>query len=78
MQYSPDNIQITNSRSQSGVVFDNQRLLTAKEVADYLQCSLQHIYNLVWRGEIPYVKVGGLLRFQKEQLIEWLHERSTP
>lgn len=63
--------------SQAPLLFEKQRLLTAKDVADLLQCSLQHIYNLVWRGEIPYVKVGGLLRFQKERLIEWLRERTT-
>lgn len=62
---------------QAPLLFEKQRLLTAKDVADLLQCSLQHVYNLVWRGEIPYVKVGGLLRFQRERLIEWLHERST-
>ena len=63
---------------QAPLFFENQRLLTAKDVAELLQCSLQHIYNLVWREEIPYVKVGGLLRFRKERLIEWLNERSTP
>jgi len=60
------------------LVFDKQRLLTAKDVAELLQCSLQHIYNLVWRGEIPFVKIGGLLRFRREQLTEWLNERNTP
>ena len=71
---------LSKSFSPTGenLFFDNQRLLTVKDVAETLQCSLQHIYNLVWRGEIPYVKVGGLLRFQKERLIEWLQERSTP
>ena len=64
--------------SQVPSLFENQRLLTAKDVAEILQCSLQHIYNLVWRGEIPFVKIGGLLRFRREQLTEWLNERNTP
>jgi excisionase family DNA binding protein len=69
---------LSSDSKRNAVLFENQQLLTAKDVADFLQCSLQHVYNLVWREEIPYVKVGGLLRFQKERLIEWLHERSTP
>ena len=69
---------LSNSGSGSArgpLLFENQRLLTAKDVADLLRCSLQHIYNLVWRREIPSVKIGGLLRFRKEELIEWLHRK---
>ena len=77
MPNSPSILNASPAKQQA-LFFDNQRLLTVKDVAEFLQCSLQHIYNLVWRGEIPYVKVGRLLRFQKERLIEWLHERSTP
>jgi excisionase family DNA binding protein len=61
---------------QAPSFFENQRLLTAKDVAALLRCSLQHVYNMVWRDEIPFVKIGGLLRFRKERLIEWLNERS--
>jgi len=64
------------SQAQAPSFFENQRLLTAKDVAGILQCSLQHIYNLVWRDEIPHVKIGGLLRFKWEELIEWLNKRS--
>jgi excisionase family DNA binding protein len=59
----------------NSLFFEKQRLLTVKDVAEFLQCSLQHIYNLVWRREIPFVKIGGLLRFRKEELIEWLHRK---
>jgi len=61
---------------QAPLLFEKQQLLTAKDVAELLRCSLQHVYNLVWRDEIPFVKIGGLLRFRKEKLIEWLNERS--
>ena len=62
---------------QHGQFFENQKLLTAKDVAELLQCSLQHVYNMVWKDKIPNTKIDGLLRFKKEQLIEWLNERTT-
>ena len=77
MKENPPTLPKSFPHRRGDLFFENQRLLTAKDIAEILQCSLQHVYNLVWRGEIPNVKVGGLLRFRKEQLVEWLHESST-
>lgn len=76
MPANPNNIPSIFPASARGLLFEKQRLLTVKDVAEILQCSLQHIYNLVWRDEIPHVKIGGLLRFKWEELIEWLNKRS--
>ena len=67
-----------SSQSLDEKFFLNRIVLwTANDVARFLQCSLQHVYNLVWRGEIPYVKIGGLLRFKPENIRMWLEERTT-
>jgi len=48
-----------------------KRLLTVKEVADYLQVNQTTIYRLLRRSEIPAFKVGGDWRFNIESIEAW-------
>ena len=46
-----------------------EKLLTIREVADYLRISEEEVKRLVDVGEIPAYKIGGtFLRFRKEQI----------
>ena len=46
-----------------------EKLLTIKEVADYLKISEEEVKRLVDAGEIPAYKIGDtFLRFRKEQI----------
>lgn len=46
-----------------------EKLLTIREVADYLGVSEEEVKRLVDIGEIPAYKIGGtFLRFRKEQI----------
>jgi PTS system nitrogen regulatory IIA component len=47
-------------------------LLTAKQVAEYLQLSQRSIYRLLERGELPATKIGGQWRFRKTVIDEWI------
>ena len=47
-------------------------LLTAKQVAEYLQLSQRSIYRLLERGELPATKIGGQWRFRKAAIDEWI------
>ena len=47
-------------------------LLTAKQVAEYLQLSQRSIYRLLERGELPATKIGGQWRFRKSAIDEWI------
>jgi excisionase family DNA binding protein len=40
--------------------------LTKRQLADHLNCSLRTINNLMRRRILPYLKVGGLVRFDLE------------
>ena len=52
------------------------RLMTTKDLAEYLQCSRRHIERMRKRG-MPDKKVGGLLRFSEEEVLAWIdYERS--
>jgi excisionase family DNA binding protein len=51
---------------------DNDKILTTRMVADYLNCHLSTVYRLVNDGRIPYFKLGGDLRFEKSVIDEWI------
>lgn len=48
-------------------------LMTLEETRQYLKLkSKQTIYNWVCNGLIPYHKIGGCLRFIKEEIDNWV------
>ncbi len=52
--------------------------LRVKDVARLLDCSEQHVRNLVNRGEIPGAfKIGKLLRFDAAAVQAWLEAHKT-
>lgn len=50
-------------------------LLTAQQLAEYLQLSKRTIYRLVDRDQIPAVRVGGQWRFPRSAVDYWLDVR---
>lgn len=55
-----------------------QRLLTLKEIAEYLQVKESTIYQWTHQGYIPYLKLGNQLRFRLAKIEEWLDKRESP
>lgn len=51
------------------------KLLTAQEVADLLSVGKKTIYQLKASGQIPYIKIGGIIRFDREQIEKWLAKK---
>ncbi|MDZ7676918.1 MAG: helix-turn-helix domain-containing protein [Acidimicrobiales bacterium] len=47
-------------------------LLTIAEVADRLGVTVRHVRRLVHERRIPYVKWGRLLRFDPDEIEEWI------
>ncbi len=56
-----------------------QRLLSAKELSEYLGISPQTIYNKVNRGNfpIPFKKIFGLLKWEKRDVDEFLNKLTS-
>ncbi|TNF52217.1 DNA-binding protein [bacterium] len=48
------------------------KILTAKEVAEYLQLTDITIYKYATEGKIPGYKIGSRWRFEKEKIDELL------
>jgi excisionase family DNA binding protein len=53
------------------------KILTAKEVAEYLQLTEITIYKYATEGKIPGYKIGSRWRFEKEKIDELLKNGSS-
>ena len=48
------------------------KMLTIREVADYLSLSQRTVYRLIEERAIPALKVGGQWRFEQRALEKWV------
>jgi len=46
------------------------------ELPEYLKVNKQTIYNWVNKKEIPFTKIGDLLRFDKDEIDRWLRNKT--
>jgi excisionase family DNA binding protein len=53
-------------------------LLNLKEACELLNCKKSRLYYLVFKKEIPYIKLGASLKFDPDRLREWLESKSVP
>ena len=54
-----------------------EKLLSAKDVSEILNCPVSTIYTFHQNGKLKGVKIGGLLRFTQEE-VEKLIGRNSP
>lgn len=51
----------------------DDKLLTTKEVAEWLGLSIHAVYRKVQQGEIPHLRIGPkTVRFNRARLEKWL------
>ncbi|MDD5246985.1 MAG: helix-turn-helix domain-containing protein [Candidatus Omnitrophica bacterium] len=51
------------------------RLIDIDELADYLKLKKQTIYNWLHQGKISGIKLGGVWRFDRREIDNWLKSR---
>lgn len=61
----------TTNTNQEDASFDDERLISPDEAAEFVGKTKKYLYQLVHRKEIPYVKRGGSLFFRKKSLRDW-------
>ena len=54
-----------------------RRLLDIKDVAVYTGLSIHTLYTMVSQRRIPYVKLGRLTKFDREQLDKWIKQQTV-
>ena len=50
------------------------KLLTIDEAAELLSVKVSRLRTAVFRREIPFVKIGRLVRFKEDSLLKWIDE----
>ncbi len=53
------------------------KLLTLDEAVDLLQVSKPTLYRFTSQRKIPFIKIGGLIRFSEVKLLQWLEEMTV-
>lgn len=53
------------------------KLFTVEEIAELFQTSTSTIYRWVHKREIPFVKLGGKLRFSQDAIQEYIKKNSV-
>ncbi len=53
------------------------KLLTVEDIAELFQTSTSTIYRWVHKREIPFVKLGGKLRFSPDEIQEYIKQNSV-
>lgn len=51
-----------------------QEILNIDELSEYLKIKKSSLYSKVERKEIPYYKIGHLVRFKKSDIDAWMEE----
>ncbi|HUW23886.1 MAG TPA: helix-turn-helix domain-containing protein [bacterium] len=54
-----------------------QRLMTIREVADYLRLSKVTVYKMTRQGKIPALKIGKQWRYNKSEIDSWVKQKSN-
>jgi excisionase family DNA binding protein len=54
-----------------------QRLFDLKDVAAYLGCKVWTVREMVWRGEIAFIRNGKRQFIAREDLDEWITKSKT-
>lgn len=55
----------------------NEKILTARAVADILQVNRETIYRLVHANELPHFRVGSAIRFRETDIENWMAGKSV-
>jgi excisionase family DNA binding protein len=53
-----------------------KRLLNITELSSFLNLKIASIYDLVYRKQIPYTKIGNRLRFDVGLIDKWLEAKT--
>ncbi len=56
---------------------EDSKIMTFKEVCDYLSCSKSYLYKQTSANQIPHSKRGKRLFFEKAKLTKWILENQV-
>jgi len=51
------------------------KLLTPKQLSEFLQIKLSTVYKWTHYGYVPSVKIGDLIRFKEKGIEKWIRKK---
>lgn len=55
----------------------SRKVLTVKQLAEFVSLSSKQIYELVSKGHIPSYRIAGAIRFDPRRTAEWLRSQHS-
>jgi excisionase family DNA binding protein len=74
LAHNPEAIIVNTPNRESGP--DRRQLIDIPTLAQWLGTSIRHVRRLVAERRVPYFKVGHLIRFDPEEIWQWLSEHA--
>ena len=65
---------MSNNTSPVFSISQEDRLLNIKETALFLNVKESWLRSAIFRQIIPFIKLGNLIRFKKEEINNWLEQ----
>lgn len=66
-----------DSNTTEEITNNNQlEYLTTAQAANLLGLKLSRIRNMIFKGQIPHLKIGASVRFNKTNLLAWYESKS--
>jgi excisionase family DNA binding protein len=54
------------------------KIYTIEEASEILKLKVSKLRKAIFRKEISYIKLGGLVRFREQDLVHYIHENLIP
>ena len=55
----------------------SEKLMTIKEVSEFLNVKESWVRSAIFRKNIPFVKIGHHVRFRQQDLLEWVEKNKS-
>jgi PTS system nitrogen regulatory IIA component len=69
-------MEIVKKEASSSEV-EPERLLTVRDVAKWFKVHEKTVYEWAERGKLPFIRLGKRLRFQADDILQWLASRKV-
>lgn len=54
------------------------KIYTIEEASEILKLKVSKLRKAIFRKEISYIKLGGLVRFREQDLVHYIHDNLIP
>lgn len=75
---NPSTSKLASDEKSGHPTYDGHTKLKISDLTAMLQLSTSMVYKMVERGEIPHFRIGTAIRFDSEEIREWLKTFHRP